>query len=55
MTWRMDMTDERDFPNVHVILVGWSDSEADWRLSVEDLFEQIEAIEAYRVGDPAPV
>ncbi|PRC47449.1 hypothetical protein C6A85_84900 [Mycobacterium sp. ITM-2017-0098] len=36
----------------HVVLVGSSD---DYQFNLDELFEHVEAIEAYRIGDPAPV
>jgi hypothetical protein len=36
----------------HVILVGTSD---DYQFGLDELFEHIDAIEAYRLGDPIPL
>jgi hypothetical protein len=36
---------------VHVVFVGTAD---DYQFDLEELFEHIEVIEAYRLGDPAP-
>jgi hypothetical protein len=36
---------------VHVVFVGTAD---DYQFDLEELFEHIEMIEAYRLGDPAP-
>ena len=36
----------------HVVFVGTSD---DYQFNLEELFEHIDVIEAYRMGDPAPV
>lgn len=36
----------------HVVLVGSSD---DYQFNLDELFDHVEAIEAYRIGDPAPV
>jgi hypothetical protein len=35
----------------HVVFVGTAD---DYQFDLEELFEHIEMIEAYRLGDPAP-
>lgn len=35
----------------HVVLVGTSD---DYQFGLEELFDHVDAIEAYRIGDPAP-
>jgi hypothetical protein len=36
----------------HVVLVGTSD---DYQFGLEELFDHVDAIEAYRIGDPVPV
>jgi hypothetical protein len=36
----------------HVVFVGTSD---DYQFGLHELFEHIDAIEAYRIGDPIPV
>ncbi|HEY7052103.1 MAG TPA: hypothetical protein VH496_08205 [Mycobacterium sp.] len=50
----IDLRDERDFPNaVHVVLVGSGERSRTHQLSPDRFFEQLETIEAYRVGAPA--
>lgn len=36
---------------VHVVFVGTAD---DYQFGIEELFENLDVIEGYRVGDPAP-
>ena len=36
----------------HVVFVGTAD---DYQFGLEELFDHVEAIEAYRLGDPTPV
>jgi hypothetical protein len=35
----------------HVVFVG---SDDDYQFNLDELFDHIEAVEAYRMGDPAP-
>lgn len=45
------LTPEDDGEIAHVVFVGTAD---DYQFNLEELFEHIEAIEAYRIGDPIP-
>ena len=55
MNWD-DVTDPNDFPYcVNVLLVGSGERDISRRPTLDDFFEQIDAIESYRVGDAAPI
>ena len=45
------MTSDDGGEVAHVVFVGTAD---DYQFDLEELFEHIEVIEAYRLGDPAP-
>ncbi|MCZ0727605.1 hypothetical protein [Mycolicibacterium iranicum] len=45
------LSPEDDGQIAHVVFVG---DDADYQFNLEELFEHIEAIEAYRIGDPIP-
>lgn len=48
--------DPNDFPDVvNVLLVGSGEKDLSRRPTTERFFELIDAIEAYRIGDPRPV
>jgi hypothetical protein len=39
----------------HVILVGSGEADGvDYQFTVEELFDRLDEIEAYRIGDPMP-
>lgn len=46
------LTPEDDGEIAHVVFVGTAD---DYQFNLEELFDHIDAIEAYRIGDPPPV
>lgn len=51
-----DVTDPNDFPYcVNVLFVGSGERDISRRPTLDDFFEQIDAIESYRVGDAAPI
>ncbi len=45
------LTANEDGDVAHVVFVG---TDADYQFDLEELFEHIDAVEAYRLGDPAP-
>jgi hypothetical protein len=50
-----DLTDPNDFPDcVNVLFVGSSERDISQRPTPDRFFDQIDAIEAYRPGDPVP-
>lgn len=46
------LTPEDGGETAHVVFVGTS---SDYQFNLDELFEHIDTIEAYRMGDPAPV
>ncbi|MBB2988545.1 hypothetical protein FHR72_000002 [Mycolicibacterium iranicum] len=46
------LTPEDGGETAHVVFVGSSD---DYQFNLEELFEYLDAIEAYRIGEPLPV
>ena len=45
------LSPEEDGQIAHVVFVG---DDADYQFNLDELFEHIDAIEAYRMGDPIP-
>ena len=52
-----DLPGDDDFPNTaHVLLVGAEEGVgSDYRFAPDELFNRLDAIEAYRFGDPRPL